>query len=220
MQDVLKFLIFMIFAIPAGALILLLKRLREGERDDSAKERFLEALYAENLKKPTHQETEAPADTDNITDEKRTEDNSCGAASEKTQKKENSAGKYLTDEERIEMAKKLARETFADSRAANDIQKNSYESGLGVGIGEEKKLTREDAIRLVSNMLGRNDTKKSSADEIRKMQKKLLNDQKYSAAVQEAEKTKNKENPVEKKLTREEAIDMVSDMLSKAKSHK
>ena len=52
------------------------------------------------------------------------------------------------------------------------------------------------------------------------MQKKLLNDQKYSAAVQKAEKTKNKENPVEKKLTREEAIDMVSDMLSKAKSHK
>lgn len=150
MRFVLNFLLLLIIIIPVFAVFQLLRRLDEHKADDGAKDRFFEALceqYGRPYPGNTRPETPEPK-------------------------------RALTEDERIALAKRLSDDPFADI-TADDIRAESPESeeasadtaedtsvsdmevpeespseSEAVQEDEKKTMNREEALRIVSNMLG------------------------------------------------------------------
>jgi hypothetical protein len=214
MQGVLNFLMIIMFAIPAGAAILLWKRLRDnGDKEDS-KDRVLEAIYAEKLRNSMSGAVKAAEDTVMPVSPEKEQPQETEIKTETSAVPERRPMRELTDEERIELAKQIASDTLAEERRLKE-QKAAELSPVEAGV--EKKLSREEAIKLVSDMLGVREKKKSSYEELRMMRNEMIKKQKESSA---SEKSSTPDQSPEKKLTKEQALDMVSDMIGNAKSRK
>lgn len=156
MRGVLVFLLLAIIAIPVFAVFQLLRRLDQNKVDEGAKERFYEAL-CEQYGRPSVLSAEPEAEKPK---------------------------RALTEEERIKLAKRLSEDPFSDV-TADDIrsespQEESYDSDndtvsgnsetgpenrsekTAEAVSEEtgtKKMSREEALAMVSNMLGSSNKK-------------------------------------------------------------
>lgn len=165
MKTLFLVLVVLFFLIPLFALVLFVKRFREGKRDDSLRDRFLESIMEETRKK-------------NMTD-----------SSDEKEPEEL--------DESILLAKKIAAETFPQKTAeknsqpeednsadksepTEEIQVSASEkvtdektdNGTGDVPSDENKLTREQALKMVENMLG-GKKKKDSGAELREMMMKF-----------------------------------------------
>lgn len=162
MRSAFYILMIIMFAIPCFAVFWLIKSIREGKVDNGARDRFLESIMAETMKN-------------------------------KESKEESSTEVYEEPEELDEsiiLAKKIAAETFAvknevqvsekvpdivpnDTKAVQKSEDEPSESVPDKSAPEdnssgENKLTREQALQMVENMLGRS-KKKDAGSELREM---------------------------------------------------
>lgn len=156
MKTAVDIMIFMLFCIPVFAFFLLVKRYRESKHDNGARDRFLESLIAEHSKEKSSG----------------TADKVSGPAYESSEPEEL--------DESIILAKKIAAETFAATRedtvpdtADNEKNKeNVPEQSFPAEPKQEGSITREQALRMVDDMLGRK-KKKNSGEELREMMARL-----------------------------------------------
>ena len=158
MQVLVTFLWILVVAIPVFALFQLLRRLEKNKVDESAKEKFYEALceqYGRPLPKASKTESEV-------------------------QKPKRS----LTEEERIALARRLSDDPFAEITASDIISESCDEEKITESAAEindikeenitavqqpetvqtasdsekeqaeNKKMSRDEAIAMVSNILG------------------------------------------------------------------
>lgn len=155
MKTAVDIMLFILFCIPVFAFFLLVKRYRESKHDNGARDRFLEALIAEHSKEKASEATEKssePADASSEPEEL---------------------------DESIILAKKIAAETFAAKKedAVPDTVDNARKTEnapeqSGPVEPKEGSITREQALRMVDDMLGRK-KKKNSGEELREMMARL-----------------------------------------------
>lgn len=187
MRFMVNLMVFILFAMPVGAAFVLIKRLKQGRTDNGAKEKLLEALYAENIRKKSETNTsdESIESSDSVKSESEKQiQETAAAADEAASEPETDENIPLTEEEKeIAMAKKRAAEMLASVKKTADLPRASVSADSAAsGNGTEGKLTKEEALDIVSRIIGssKNDGKNKglTAAEIHAMIEKRASEKK------------------------------------------